>query len=510
MPTEIKMPQLGESVHEGTISRWLKKPGERVEKYEALLEVASDKVESEVSSPEAGVVQSILVPEGQTVPVGTVLAVLDRGGGAGTTASPAGEVTAGQESRAEAAATAGLQTAAISAPAAEAGRAARVSPLAARIAQDEGIDLETVQGSGPGGQVTKEDVLRAKTQRTTVEPGSRGAGEPGAAVGFASSRDVGGFLSPRVQMLARQLAVDLSQVHGTGKDGRITARDVEEFAARARQAPAAAPTVTAPLAPPSPPTPAPPPPLPIAAGASGGEAPALAPGDELVPLTQMRRLIAEHMVRSKQTAPHVTTVHEADVTRMVQFFNAHKDAFRQREGFNLTYTPFFVQAVVNALKAFPNVNVSFTEQGIVRRRAINIGLAVALEDGGLLVPVIKAADEKTLVRLARDVTDLATRARARKLSPDDTRGSTFSLTNYGVFGSLLGTPVINQPEAAILGVGAVKKRPVVVESELGDTIAVRSMVYLALSFDHRAFDGSLADQFMQRVVKELESGQWSL
>ena len=236
----------------------------------------------------------------------------------------------------------------------------------------------------------------------------------------------------------------------------------------------------------------------------------LMPGDELTPLSGMRRLIAEHMVRSKQTAPHVTTVHEADVTRMVKFFKENLDAFRQREGFNLTYTPFFVQAVVNALRAFPGVNVSFTEQGLIQRKALNIGMAVARADGGLIVPVIKAAEEKTLTRLARDVTDLATRARAKKLAPDETRGGTFTLSNYGVFGSLFGTPIINQPQAAILGVGAVKKRPVVVEDEMGETIAIRSLVYLSLTFDHRAFDGSLADQFMQRVVRELEHGPWSL
>ncbi len=510
MPTELKMPQLGESVHEGTISRWLKQPGDRVEKYEPLLEVATDKVETEVTAPEGGVVQQILVPEGETVRVGTLLATI--GEAVQVVAPVAAELR-------EAAAPAAPTPATPPAPTTPAaGGAPRVSPLAAKIAQDAGVAVETVQGSGPGGQVTKEDVLRAARERGNG--GSRPpAVEAGPVVDTGSGqRSVGGFLSPRVQMLARQLGVDLGQVQGTGREGRITARDVEEFAARQTQTafrPPAAPQPAPPAAAPAPTPAAPVAPLAPSPAMAAPEPMAaegldLMAGDELTPLSGMRRLIAEHMVRSKQTAPHVTTVHEADVTRMVRFFKDHFDPFRQREGFNLTYTPFFVQAVVNALRAYPGVNVSFTEQGIIQRKALNIGMAVALADGGLIVPVIKAAEEKTLTRLARDVTDLATRARARKLTADETRGGTFTISNYGVFGSLFGTPVINQSQAAILGVGAVKKRPVVVEDEMGETIAIRSLVYLALTFDHRAFDGSLADQFMQRVVRELEHGPWSL
>lgn len=504
MPHELKMPQLGESVHEGTISRWLKKPGERVEKYEPLLEVATDKVESEVTAPEAGVVGQILVSEGQTVKVGTVLAVIETSANAG-----APQPVAPAQTPVPALAPGGVDDAqperGPEPPAFEPARApsARVSPLAQRIAQDEGIDLESIQGSGPGGQVTKEDVLRAVRARASAPVAT-----PQPSAPAASPRPGTGFLSPRVQMMAAQLGVDVSQVRGTGRDGRITARDVEAFAASAAQQQASAP---APVAP------APAPAMPVASEAmvpaerEADKRPVeTASGDELTPLSLMRRTIAEHMVRSKRTAPHVTTVHEADVSRMVHFFQAQFDAFRQREGFNLTYTPFFVYAVVQALRAFPQINVSFTDEGILRRKAINIGLAVALPDGGLIVPVIKGADGKTLVGLARDVVDIATRARAKKLSPEDTKGSTFSISNYGVFGSLIGTPVINQPEAAILGIGAVKKRPVVIESELGDTIAIRSMVYLSLSFDHRAFDGSAADQFMQRIVKELEHGPWTL
>jgi len=444
MPIELKMPQLGESVHEGTISRWLKQPGERVEKYEPLLEVVTDKVESEVTAPEAGIVSQILVPEGQTVHVGTLLAVIDSGASAEHSSSRTTQAPALQtEVQATASASAAVQQSAEQTPVASAtetshGGTPRVSPLAARIAQDESIDLAMLSGSGPNGQITKDDVLRAVHERETGKQGdgetpgqeSGGAGGQGNNGAFvAGMAPTAGFLSPRVQMLSAQLGVDVTRVRGTGRDGRVTARDVEAFA-ESRQTP--------PLAPPLPmwerrqggegsslaqtQRPSPPTPLPLGEGGQKGTAPIeLAPGDELVPLTLMRRTIAEHMVRSKHTAPHVTTVHEADVTRMVQFFQANFDGFRQRAGFNLTYTPFFVQAIVNALIAFPQVNVSFTEQGIIRRRAVNIGMAVALADGGLIVPVIKTADEKTLVRLARDVTDLATRARAKKLTPDETR-----------------------------------------------------------------------------------------
>lgn len=452
MATEIKMPQLGESIHEGTVSRWLKQPGDPVARYEALLEVVTDKITSDVTAPESGTLTEIRVPEGATVVVGTVLALLDTG----NTRSAQGDALA-------------VPPVASAPP--------RVSPLAARIAHEQGIDVASLRGSGPGGQITKDDVVRAASRPAP----------PHAPVTLTAPPSLASFRSPRVQALAARLGVDLDAVPGTGRDGRVTARDVERFAATHLATPAAgAPTASAPVS-----------------------VDAL-PGDEWVPLDLMRRSIAEHMARSQRTAPHVTTVHEADVTRMVQVFNAHQDAFRSREGFALTYTPFFVQAAVQAIRAFPQVNAVFTEQGIIRRQVVNMGMAVALPDGGLLVPVIRNADEKTLVRLAREVVDLATRARARRLSPDETRGGTFTITNYGVFGSLIGTPILNQPQAAILGVGAIRKRPVVIETPQGEAIAARSMVYLSMTFDHRAFDGALADQFMQRLVRELEDGAWHL
>lgn len=468
MPTEIKMPQLGESVHEGTITRWLKKPGDTVRAYEPLLEVTTDKITSEVTAPAGGTLTRILVPEGATVKIDTTIAFI--------------ETTAAAEASPPPAPPDALPNGETSSSAAR-----PPSPLAMRVAQEHGIDPASLRGSGIGGQVTKDDVLCAAQARASV------ASTPVSAPPFtppsldaARPRSLSGFLSPRVQMLARELGVNPGEIIGTGRDGRVTARDVEAFAQQ--------PT------PPEPPAP-----------------PALPPGparpdarDELVPLSPMRRAIAEHMLLSERTAPHVTTVHEADVTHLAQLYQRERDGFRRREGFNLTYTPFFVLAAVAALRAVPSVNVSFTNEGIIQHRDIAIGVAVALADGGLIVPVIRNADEKTLVRVARDVTDMAGRARAGGLTPDETRGGTFTITNHGVFGSLLATPIIHQPQAAILGVGAIQKRVVVVETEAGDNLAVRNMVYLSLSFDHRALDGAAADQFMQHLVRELEHGRWTL
>ncbi|MFN8470726.1 MAG: 2-oxo acid dehydrogenase subunit E2 [Anaerolineae bacterium] len=468
MPTEIKMPQLGESIHEGTITRWLKSPGDHVDAYEPLLEVTTDKITSEVTAPVSGTLSRILVPEGATVKIDTVIAIVETETVAATPPRDGDAVTAAPP---------------------PAGSPRPPSPLALRVAQEHGIDPTSLRGSGIGGQVTKEDVLRAAQAPTRTAPPAQPQ-SPRSLTTFsaADARPLSGFLSPRVQMLARRLGVDLAQVEGTGRDGRITARDVEAFAERDGSS-VPTPRVSAP-------------PHGIVSS------PRLDAKDELVPLTPMRRAIAEHMVLSERTAPHVTTVHEADVTRLAQFYQRQRDAFRQREGFGLTYTPFFVLAAVAALRAFPPVNASFTDEGIIQRREVNVGVAVALADGGLVVPVIRNADEKTLVRVARDVADLASRARSGGLSPDETRGGTFTITNHGVFGSLLATPIIHQPQAAILGVGAIQKRVVVRETDAGDILAVRSMVYLSLSFDHRALDGATADQFMQRLVRELEQGQW--
>jgi 2-oxoglutarate dehydrogenase E2 component (dihydrolipoamide succinyltransferase) len=347
----------------------------------------------------------------------------------------------------------------------------RVSPVAARLAADKGIDPARVPASGRSGQVTRSDVERFVAA--------------GGAEAPAADRAMG-FISPRVARLAAEHGVDLRQVPGTGREGRVTARDVEAHVASRAAAPAAP---SAPATGPSTP----------AAPAAGG------PGlGELVALTPMRKAIAEHMVHSIRTSPHVTTVHEVDMSAVMATNATLKAAYAAR-GIKLTLTAFIMQCLAEAIRRHPLVNSSWTDAGIQIHPSVNIGMAVALPGGGLIVPVIKQADEKNLSGMAKAVADLATRARDRKLAPDDVQGGTFTVTNYGTLGSLFGTPVINQPQTAILGTGAIKKRVVVVESPAGDSIAIRPMMLLSLTFDHRVLDGGTADPFMQSLVRLLEA-----
>lgn len=430
MPTNVIMPQLGESVVEGTVTRWLKRPGEPVVEFEALLEVNTDKVDTEIPAPASGSLLQVYVAEGQTVRAGTLLAVIGIPGDA-TPAAPAATLASTQT--------------AVTAPA-PAGEAARaepagrgelsfISPVVARIASEQNIDLRQVRGTGQGGRITKKDVL------LFVE------GRPAAPAPWE-----------------------------TPAFGELF-RPTEEL----RGMPVPAPT--APGAPPAPET--------------------------VVPLNVVRRAIAEHMVRSRHTSAHVTTVMEADLSRVLAHRQSNKEAFAQ-DGVNLTLTAYFVAASVLALKAVPMVNASWSDQGIVLHRAVNVGVAVSLGDEGLIVPVVKDADQRSLLALARVVNDLSLRARAHKLTPDEVQGGTFTITNHGVSGSLVATPIIHQPQCAILGVGAVQKRVVVVETpgQAGgpqDSIAIRPMVYLSLTFDHRILDGALADRFLGHVVKTLEA-----
>lgn len=419
------MPQLGESVTEGTIGRWLKRPGETVAKYEPLLEVITDKVDTEVPAPEAGTVLEILVAEGETVRVGTVIARIGAPGEAATIAQPA---TPLEQPAPVAAQPAVAPQPAVAQPADDGtARSGFISPVVARLAAEHGLDLTRISGTGQGGRVTRQDVLRYLETRQAEAP----------------------VASPPAPVAPAPPAVE-------------------------------APPATAPVAP----------------------APPLPEDAELVPLTPMRRSIAEHMERSVRTAPHVTTVMEADLSRVVAHREANKAAF-ERQGARLTFTPYFVQAVVAGLQRVPLMNGRFTEAGIVLNRRIHIGVAVALDEG-LLVPVIRDADEKNLLGLARIVNDLAERARTRRLAPDETRGGTFTITNHGVSGSLFATPIINQPQAAILGVGAIVKRPVVVTQHGVDAIAIKPMCYLSLTFDHRVADGATADAFLAAVKAALE------
>lgn len=434
------MPQLGESVTEGTIGRWLKRPGETVAKYEPLLEVITDKVDTEVPAPEAGTVLEILVGEGETVRVGTIIARIGAPEEAATFAQPA---TPLEQPAPVAAQPAAAHPPAVAQPAADGtARSGFISPVVARLAAEHGLDLTRISGTGQGGRVTKQDVLRYLETRQAEAP----VAPPPAPVAPAP---------PAVK----------------------------------------APPATAPVAPASPVVEAPPAAAPVAATPLPEDA-------ELVPLTPMRRSIAEHMERSVRTAPHVTTVMEADLSRVVAHREANKAAF-ERQGARLTFTPYFVQAVVAGLQRVPVMNGRFTDAGLVLNRRIHIGVAVALDEG-LLVPVIRDADEKNLLGLARLVNDLAERARTRRLAPDETQGGTFTITNHGVSGSLFATPIINQPQAAILGVGAIVKRPVVVTQHGVDAIAIKPMCYLSLTFDHRVADGAIADAFLAAVKAALE------
>jgi len=429
--TDVVMPQMGESIVEGTLTKWLKKPGERVERDEPLFEISTDKVDTEIPSPAAGTLAEILVEEGKTVGINTVVARIDESGGAVAAPKPAARETA---------------------PPPPPPQAAAPSPPPTEAPVEE-----------------------------------------------AQAADVGP-LSPLVRKMARENNIDLAQVKGTGAGGRITKQDVEGYLAQRAQPAAAAPAPRPPAAAaPAQPAPAPvqaPPPV------SAPLPPAGTAKTRVEPLSTMRQKIAEHMVMSKRTSPHVTTIHRVDMTKVAKMRAHHKQQFQATYGFSLTYLPFITRAAVAALRQYPLLNASLDGNSIIYHNEVNIGIAVALENG-LIVPVIRNADEKNVLGLQRSIVDLAGRARSRQLKPDEIQGGTFSITNFGSFGSLVGTPIINQPQVAILGVGTVDKTPVVID----DAIAIRSICHLSLSFDHRLVDGALADQFMTKVKQVLEG--WS-
>ncbi len=447
MAIQVIMPQLGESVVEGTVGRWLIAEGETIEEYQPLLEVETDKVNTEIPAPASGVLLKVLVPEGATVGAGTLLAFIGQPDEAlpeaphkTDEAPPIQDASAERKPKTRPATKAkppggnGLKQEKPS------GRNI-ITPVVARIAAEHGIDLATadISGSGRGGRITKKDILTyiEGLKEEDLPPWER----PGTGELFKPTEEAGPVL----------------------------------------------PTVSEP-----------------ASGETPKPTGALPSPGEVVPLTAMRQAIADHMLRSVRTSPHATTVMEADMRRVVAYRERYKAEFQKREGLKLTFTPFFIQAVVEGLKAVPEANSSLTDQGILLHRHINIGIAVAL-DSGLIVPVIKDADMLSLSGLQRTVADLAERARAGQLTPDEAQGSTFTITNHGVSGSLFATPIINQPNAGILGVGAIQKRPVVVSVDGADSIAIRPMCYLSFTFDHRIMDGALADRFLGRVISALEN-----
>ncbi len=463
---DVEMPQMGESIVEGTLTRWLKKPGDKVERDEPLFEISTDKVDTEIPAPDAGILSEILVQEGTTVGIKTIVARIDDG--AAASASPA------------------------AAPAQAA--AAPPAPPAPPAAPPRPQPQQQAPAAPPSSTQPPAHHTPAPSAAGPypIEPPPAQQPPAPASAPEADGREDQGPLSPLVRKMAREYNIDLSQVKGTGAAGRITKQDVESYmssqAARTFASPAGAPQQ--PQAPPAPPAPAP---LPAAEAAKV----------RTEPMSTMRQKIAEHMVMSKHTSAHVTTVHRVDMTKISRLRDRSKKEFQERNGFSLTFLPFVTAAVGEALRAFPLFNASIDGKNIIYYRDINIGIAVALE-GGLIVPVIRNADEKNVAGLQRAIVDLATRARSRQLKPDEVQGGTFSITNFGSFGSIFGTPVINQPQVAILGIGAVEKVAAVVE---GDAIAIRSQAHLALTFDHRLIDGALADQFCQKVKSILEN--WS-
>ncbi len=461
MPTDIIMPQMGESIFEGTITKWLKQPGEKVQRDEPLFEISTDKVDAEIPAPASGTLQDIKVQAGATVQVNTVVGTIAEEGAAAVAPTPA--AAAPQQPKAAGDGRDATKSAAAQPPRGEQPQSAATIP--ADLSEGEKIGLERQQQ----GKVEEDNEVGQDRVRS----------------------------SPLVRRMAKDNNVDLTKVSGTGVGGRITKDDIEAFIAKhgagapaaapspaptVPTAPAAMPAVTAPLQP------------------VGGVTPGA-----VVPMSVMRKKIAEHMVMSKHTSAHVHGIFEVDVTRIVKLRESMKGKFEQATGNKLTYTPFFARAVIHGIRKWPIINSSVEGDNIHYHASINLGIAVAL-DWGLIVPVVKNAEERSFVGLQRAISDLGERARSKKLKPDEVQGGTFTITNPGIFGAKFGLPIINQPQVAIMGVGGITKKPVVVTDREGnDSIAIRSMMHLSIGYDHRIIDGAVADQFMDEVKKFLQN-----
>jgi pyruvate dehydrogenase E2 component (dihydrolipoamide acetyltransferase) len=476
---DVVMPQMGESIVEGTLTRWLKKPGEKVERDEPLFEISTDKVDTEIPSPAEGVLSEVLVQEGTTVAINSIVARIGDGASAPAPAAPAQQQAAPPQPPPPA-------------------QAAPPPPPVSQETADVGPSARahSAQSTPPPAPVASSAGPYPSTPAPQAPPPPTPQGD---------GTDDQGPLSPLVRKMAREYNIDLAQVKGTGAGGRITKQDVEAYMSSqaARTYAGTPPPPPQPRATSAGPYPVEPPPVPQQAPTSQPLPLNEAARTRTEPMSTMRQKIAEHMIMSKRTSAHVTTVHRVDMTKVAKLRERSKSEFQARNGFSLTFLPFVAAATAEALRAFPIFNSSIDGKNILYHRDINLGIAVALE-GGLIVPVIRNADEKNVAGLQRSIVDLATRARSRQLKPDEVQGGTFSITNFGSFGSIFATPVINQPQVAILGVGAVEKVPAVVE---GDAIAIRSQAHLALTFDHRLIDGALADQFCQKVKSILEG--WS-
>jgi 2-oxoglutarate dehydrogenase E2 component (dihydrolipoamide succinyltransferase) len=495
------MPQMGESIAEGTITRWMKQVGERVERDEPLFEISTDKVDAEIPSPAAGTLIEVLFKEGETVEVNKVVAFIGaEGEQSAAAAAPPAAASAQSSSSSDA-------------PAAQAAVASEPPPAPA--APPPAAAAATQPAAAPAAAQTTAQAATSQTTQTAAG-GAAGGGNGEAQAVAAGTGANGGAQSvedlrrtkssPLVRNIAREHNIDITQLEGTGTSGRVTKNDILSFIEsgatppqQQQQQPAAAraPQQQQP----------------------GGQTPPAAPqaphvqpgaGDRVEPMTLMRKKIAEHMIMSQNTSAHVATVYEIDMTRIAKLRDRHKTEFLGRTGTKLTYMPFIFQAITNALRKFPVFNAQVSGDQIVYKQDINLGMAVAL-DWGLIVPVIKRADDLSISGLARAANDLADRARNKQLKPDEVAGGTFTVTNPGVFGGLFGTPIINQPQVAILGIGTIEKRAKVLTTPEGDDfIAIRHMAYFALSFDHRIIDGADAERFLAYVKELLEAGQFTV
>lgn len=450
---KLLLPKMGESVSEATVTKWLKQPGDTISEDEAVLEIATDKVDSDVPSPVKGILKEQLFSIDQVAQVGDIIAIIEIEGEQNveetipSNAEQASETIVNQ---------------------------IQVTPTTIQI-EDKNVEIPGLNQIQP----------TVDHHQSSIHSGIR-------------------FYSPLVKNIASHEGLsqqELDQVTGSGSDGRVTKEDILKYVASKKQQPASTQTNTAPTA--------------ATTLVDKKEQYATAPvetahtinsgGDEIIEMDRMRKLIADHMVKSVQTSPHVCSFVEADVTNLVNWRNRAKEIYKKRDGENITFTPIFIEAIAKALKDFPMVNVSVDGNHIIKKKNINIGMAAALPNGNLIVPVIKNADQLSLVGLSKSVNDLANRSRANKLKPDDTQGGTFTFTNIGAFGNIMGTPIINQPQAAILAVGTIKKKPAVIETEHGDLIGIRQMMYLSLSYDHRVIDGALGGTFLKRVADYLEN-----
>jgi 2-oxoglutarate dehydrogenase E2 component (dihydrolipoamide succinyltransferase) len=435
---ELVLPKMGESVAEATIIKWVKQPGDQIDIDESVLEIATDKVDSEVPSPVSGKLVKIFFKEDEIVQVGAVIATIETEAIETQTEKPGSE---------------------------------QVFTPALPVEVEEHVQRDGIPD------------LVVSTQEEITKP-----------VDYSNSSR---FYSPLVKSMAAEEGIsteDLDKIKGTGSEGRVTKKDIIDFINSGKTVKPEAVSKESPSLP-----------VPEPVQERTTSSVSVSGGDEIIEMDRMRKLIADHMVMSKQTSAHVTSFVEADVTNLVQWRDRVKNSFEKREGEKITFTPIFIEAVAKAIKDLPMINISVNGTQLIKKRDINIGMAAALPSGNLIVPVIKNADQLNLYGLTKAVNDLASRSRLSKLKPDETQGGTFTMTNLGTFGNIMGTPIINQPQVAVLAVGAIKKKPAVIETEFGDVIAIRHMMFLSLSYDHRVVDGSLGGSFVRRVADYLES-----